>query len=368
MVIKPWPAPGVRSAAGYRYTDWMQDDQAISLLHVHAEGEVGRVITDGVPVPPGKTMFERARHLERQGDHIRRLCLFEPRGSAAMSVNLITPPADPRADIGMIVMESTDYPPMSGSNAMCTVTAVLETGILEMREPETVVVLDTPAGLVAATARCRDGKVDRVSLESVPCFVDRLDAEVTVPGLGRSTVDVAYSGAYFALVDAAALGISLAPKDARGLVELGQRITQAAGEQLPVTHPENPDIPGIAFTHFGGAMERDDAGRQCRASSVVIQPGRLDRSPCGTGTMAKLACLIARGEIAMNEDLVHVSPIGTRFIARAVRQTTVGDKSAIVPRISGRAWIAGTMRLSVDPSDPFPEGFTLPDTWGPGMG
>jgi proline racemase len=345
--------------------DW---DRTISLVHVHAEGEVGRVITGGVPPPPGATMFARACHLEREADQIRRLCLFEPRGSAAMSVNLITPPADPRADIGMIVMESTDYPPMSGSNAMCTVTAVLETGILVMREPETVVILDTPAGLVTATARCRDGKVEQVSLESVPCFVDRLDAEIDVPGLGRIRVDVAYSGAYFALVDAAALDISLAPEDARALVELGQRITHAAAAQLPVGHPENAEIPGIAFTHFGGPPTIDDAERQCRASTVVIQPGRLDRSPCGTGTMAKLACLIKRGEIGMGEDLVHVSPIGTRFIARAVRETTVGAMSAIVPRLTGRAWIAGTMQLALDPGDPFPEGFTLPDTWGPGMG
>ena len=289
-----------------------------------------------------------------------------------MSVNLITPPADPRADIGMIVMESTDYPPMSGSNAMCTVTAVLETGILVMREPETVVILDTPAGLVTATARCRDGKVEQVSLESVPCFVDRLDAEIDVQGLGRISVDVAYSRAYFALVDAAALDISLAREDARALVELGQRITHAAAAQLPVRHPENAEIPGIGFTHFGGPptidKAGDEAGRQCRASAVVIQPGRLDRSPCGTGTMAKLACLIKRGEIGMGEDLVHVSPIGTRFIARAVRGTTVGTKPAIVPRLTGPAWIAGTMQLNVDPGDPFPEGFTLPDTWGPGMG
>jgi proline racemase len=347
---------------------FMRWKQTISLVRVHAEGEVGGVITDGVPVPPGRTMAERANYLEREADHIRRLCLFEPRGSAAMSVNLITPPIDPTADIGMIVMESTDYPAMSGSNAMCTVTAALETGMLAMSEPETIVVLDTPAGLVTATAACRDGKVDRVSLESVPCFVETLDASLEVPGLGVIKVDVAYSGAYFALVDAPGLGISLAASNARELVELGQRITGAAAERALARHPEHPDGPGVSFTHFGGAPSRDEQGRQCRKSAVVIQPGRLDRSPCGTGTMAKLACLVARGEIEMDEDLVHVSPIGTRFVARAIAETTVGGRRAIVPRLSGRAWITGTMALGLDPDDPFPEGFTLPDTWGPGIG
>lgn len=344
----------------------MRWKQTISVVQVHAEGEVGRVITDGVPVPPGRTMAERARYLERAADHIRRLCLFEPRGSAAMSVNLITPPIDPAADIGMIVMESTDYPAMSGSNAMCTVTAVLETGIMAMREPETVVVLDTPAGLVTATASCRGGKVERISLDSVPCFVEHLDAELEVPGLGPITIDVAYGGAYFALVDAPGLGISLAASNARNLVELGQRITGAAAERIPVRHPDHPDGPGITFTHFGGAAGLDAQGRQTRASTVVIQPGRLDRSPCGTGTMAKLACLIERGEIGIGEDLVHVSVIGTRLVARAVAETSVGDRRGIIPRITGRAWITGTMKLGLDPDDPFPEGFTLPDTWGPG--
>lgn len=345
----------------------MRWKQTISLVQVHAEGEVGRVITGGVPVPPGATMAERARYQEQEADHIRRLCLFEPRGAAAMSVNLLTPPIDPAADIGMIVMESTDYPAMSGSNAMCTVTAVLETGILAMREPETIVVLDTPAGLVTATTACRDGKVERVSLESVPCFVERLDAALEVPGLGTIPVDIAYGGAFFALVDAPSLGISLEAANARNLVELGQRITNAASEQFPVRHPDHPDGLGITFTHFGGAPGRDGAGRRSRASAVVIQPGRLDRSPCGTGTMAKLACLVARGEIAIGEDLVHVAPIGTRFVARAIAETMVGDRRAIVPRITGRAWITGTMRLGLDPDDPFPRGFTLPDTWGPGM-
>jgi proline racemase len=344
----------------------MRWKQSVTVVHAHAEGEVGRVITGGVLPPPGDTVFAQARHLETHADGLRRLCLYEPRGGAAMSVNLIVPPKRPDADAGLIVMESTDYPPMSGSNAICAVTVLLETGMLAMHEPETTVRLDTPAGLVTATARCRDGRCLSVSLESVPSFTVRLDAAVEVAGLGTVTCDVAYGGAFFALVDAPALGLSLAPSEARDLVAIGQRISAAAREQIAVSHPDNPAIAGIGFTHFGGPPTRDAEGRESRLSTVVIAPGRIDRSPCGTGTMAKLATLVARGKIRLGETLVHVSPIGTRFRATAVRETTVGGKPAIVPRLEGRAWIAGTMQFGLDPDDPFPQGFTLPDTWGPG--
>ena len=336
-------------------------DGPVSVVHVHAEGEVGRVITGGVPDIPGRTVAEKQRRLAAEGDGLRRLLLFEPRGGAAMSANLVVAPCDPAADVGLIIMESADYPPMSGSNAMCTVTALLETGRLAMTEPETRVVLDTPAGLVTATAACRDGKCESVTLDSVPCFVDRLDAAIEVPGHGTLSADIAYGGAFFAVVDAAALGLALVPAEARDLVELGQRITDAVAEQAPVTHPDDPAIGAVTFTLFGGPAQGPDGARR---SAVVIAPGRLDRSPCGTGTMARLAVLHARGELGVGHALVHVSLIGTRFVARIVGETAVGGRPAIVPRLTGRAWIAGTGEYSLDPSDPFPEGFVLADTWG----
>ena len=339
----------------------MRLDNVISVVHVHAEGEVGRVITGGGGDVPGATIAEKQRHLEANNDALRRLLLFEPRGGAAMSANLVVPPCDPAADAGLIIMESADYPPMSGSNAMCTVTALLETGKLAMREPETRVVLDTPAGLVTAIAECRDGKCLQVSLDSVPCFVDRLDAPIEVAGLGTVPADIAYGGAYFAIVDAAALGFDLVPAEARALVELGQRITGAVAEQVPVTHPENADIGSVTFTLFGGPPQGHDGVRK---SAVVIAPGRLDRSPCGTGTMARLAVLHARGVLGVGDALTHESLIGTRFVARITDTTTVGGRPAIVPRLTGRAWITGTGQYSLDPSDPFPEGFVLADTWG----
>ena len=341
----------------------MRWEKVLNVVHAHAEGEVGRVITGGVLEVPGKTMFDKKTHLERKGDWLRRMVLFEPRGSAAMSVNLLLAPTTAKADAGMIIMESTDYPPMSGTNAMCVTTVLLETGILPMKEPETVVVLDTPAGLVRAVATCRGGKCERVALESVPAFVAKLDAALEVAGIGTIAADVAYGGAFFALVDAHKLGFKIAPDEAHDLAELGRRITAAAGAQVPVRHPRNPKINRIAFTHFGGPPR----GKQKRRrSTVVVEPGRLDRSPCGTGTMAKMAVLHARGELRVGETLYHESVTGTYFLANIVKTTKLGRTPAIVPRVSGRAWISAVMELGHDPSDPFPEGFTLSDTWGSG--
>ena len=341
----------------------MRWQRVISVVHAHAEGEVGRVITGGVLDVPGKTMFDKKSWLERRGDGLRRMILFEPRGSAAMSVNLLLPPTTPRADAGFIVMESTDYPAMSGSNAMCVTTVLLETGILPMKEPTTTVVLDTPAGLVTATATCRNGKCERVSLESVPSFVTHLDAMLEIEGIGTVAADVVYGGAFFAMVDARKLGFKIEPSEARDLVVAGRKVTAAADAQLSVKHPRNPKINRIAFTHFGGPPQ---GRKRRRRSTVVIEPGRLDRSPCGTGTMAKLAQLSARGQIKVGEPLYHDSITGTNFIANVVRKTKVGRYEAIVPRVSGRAWISGLFEFGHDPSDPFPEGFTLSDTWGEG--
>tara|TARA_B100001123_G_scaffold449213_1_gene613589 strand:- start:3618 stop:4664 length:1047 start_codon:yes stop_codon:yes gene_type:complete len=341
----------------------MRWEKIISVVHAHAEGEVGRVITGGVLDVPGKTMFDKKSWLERRGDSLRKMILFEPRGSAAMSVNLLLAPTTTKADAGFIVMESTDYPPMSGSNAMCVTTVLLETGILPMKEPVTKVVLDTPAGLVTATAECRNGKCKRVSLESVPAFVSHLDAVVEVGGLGSITIDVAFGGAFFAMADAKALGFTIEPSEARDLVSVGRKITAAASEQLKVKHPKNSKINRIAFTQFGGPPR---GVKRRRRSTVVIEPGRLDRSPCGTGTMAKLAQLSARGQLKVGETLYHDSITGTYFIANIVRKTKVGQYDAIVPRVSGRAWISGLFEFGHDPSDPFPEGFTLSDTWGDG--
>jgi proline racemase len=332
----------------------------VTVVGCHVGGEENDVIVGGVLPPPGATMFERKRYLETHGDALRRWLLLEPRGKPTLCVNLVTPPTRPDCDVGLIIMESTDYPPMSGSNTICTVTVLLETGMLPMREPVTPLTLDTPAGPVPVEAHCRDGKVERVQFTNVPCFATHLGAPLEVEGLGTISVDVAYGGAFFAIVDAPALGFAVEPREARDLVDVGNRITAAAARQLSVCHPENPEIGGVTFTEF--AMPFAGPGTVSR-NAVIVAPGRIDRSPCGTGTSARLAVLHARGQLAAGQGFVHESIIGSRFEAGIARATAVGGRPAIVPTIAGQAWITGVFQHGLDPSDPFRAGYTLPDLW-----
>jgi len=337
--------------------------KTVTVVGAHAEGEIGRVIVGGVLPPPGKTMFERMKYLETQADDLRQMLLFDPRGGVTVSMNLVLPPCDPGADVGLIIMESRYYVPMSGSNTICTVTVLLETGMVAMKEPETVLVLDTPGGLVQVTATCRNGKCERVTFRNVPSFVFHLDRPVEVAGLGTVTVDVAYGGMIYALVDAKALGFAVVPSEARDLVAMGEKIKAAAAEQLPAVHPENPAIHTINQTLFGGPLANAPAGGKTARNAVIVSPGRIDRSPCGTGTCARLAVLHAKGLIATGEVFDHVSIIDSHFTGRVDEVVTVAGKPAVVNSISGRAWLTGIAQYGVDPDDPYPRGYTLPDTW-----
>ena len=338
----------------------MKWERTITVIGCHVGGEDNHVIVGGVLPPPGATMFDKKRYLETQADELRRWLLLEPRGKPSLCVNLVTPPTRPDCDAGLIIMEATDYPPMSGSNTICTVTVLLETGMLPMREPVTRLTLDTPAGPVPVEARCRDGKVERVEFTNVPCFVTDLDVPVDVEGLGPVRVDVAYGGAFFAIVDAPALGLAVEPKHARDLVVLGNRILAAVARTVVPRHPDNPDIQGVTFTEF--VMPFDGAGTVSR-NAVVVAPGRIDRSPCGTGTCARLAVLHARGRLRVKEGFTHESIIGSRFEGAIAAEATVGGRRAIVPTIAGQAWITGVFQHGFDPADPFRQGYTLPDLW-----
>jgi proline racemase len=340
----------------------MRLDRMITVVGAHAEGEVGRVITGGVLPPPGLTMFERMTRLRHEQDWLRRMLLFDPRGSVSTAVNLITPPAGAAADIGMIVIESDYYVPMSGSNLICTVTVALETGLLPMHEPRTVVRVDTPAGLVEAIAECDGGRCRRITFRNVPSFVLHRDATIEVAGHGPLRVDVAYGGMMYVIADAAPLGFALARDEARDLVTLGERIKAAAAEQLVARHPENPAIHTVNQTLFAGPIRVEDGGKRSK-NAVVISPGRLDRCPCGTGSSARLALLHARGELGVGETLWHQSILDTEFACRVVQTATAGGVPAVIPEVSGRAWLTGISYYGVDPDDPFPEGYRLNDTW-----
>lgn len=345
----------------------MKFSRMLNVVDCHAEGESGKVVTGGVGNVPGETMFDKRVYLEQNLDQLRELLLFEPRGAVWHNANIILPSNNPEAALGYVILESTEYPVMSGSNTMCVATVLLETGMLPMQEPVTELVLESPAGLIRVHCECRDGKVIRAKLYNQPAFVYYLDEKVEVPGVGALRVDVAYGGMTYVVVNAADLGFDLIPDEARALCEMGQRIKTAAGEQLAVQHPVNPDIPGITQTVFTGPLHHetgDDGQPMVRSrNAVVVSPGRIDRSPCGTGTSARLAVLHARGEVEVGQLFRHESLIGSTFDSRVEETTTIGDYDAIVPSVSGRCWITSFNQLVLDPSDPFPHGYTLSDTW-----
>jgi trans-L-3-hydroxyproline dehydratase len=337
----------------------MRAQRTITVVGCHAGGEVGNVVVGGVLPPPGDTVFEQMQSLAR-ADSLRRLLLREPRGSVAVHANLIVPATRPDCDAGFIIMEPTEYPAMSGSNTICVATVLLETGIVEMREPETRLRLEAPAGVVEVAAACREGKCESVELTNVPCFADRLAALLEVDGLGTLTVDVAFGGMWYALADAQELGFALEPSEARALSDVGEKIRAAAREQFPCAHPEQPEISGVSIVQIAEPWCGIDAVTK---NAVIVAPGRLDRSATGTGLSARMATLHARHLMQPGDAMTHASVLGTTFEGRIIRETTVGGRPAIVPAIRGSAWITGVNQVFLDPSDPFPEGYLLSDTW-----
>jgi trans-L-3-hydroxyproline dehydratase len=339
---------------------WKPARPVLTVVGCHAGGEVGNVVVAGVEPPRGATVFEQVQAI-RADDSIRRLLLREPRGSLAVHSNIVLPSLREDCAFGYVIMEPTEYPAMSGSNTICVATVLLETGLVDLREPVSTFRLEAPGGVVDITAGCRAGKVEWVELENVPCFAERLDAPLEVEGLGTLVVDVAYGGMWYAIADAAALGFELVPAEARDLSSIGERIRVAAREQLPCVHPENPDIAGVSIVQIAEPWQGN--GRVSR-NAVVVAPGRLDRSATGTGLSARMAALHARGRMHVGHSMAHASVIGSTFEGRIVREVTLaGEREAIVPAIRGTAWITGVTRVLLDPTDPFPEGYLLSDTW-----
>lgn len=342
----------------------MRSSKIIHVVSCHAEGEVGDVIVGGVAPPPGATVWEQAQWIASD-NKLRNFVLNEPRGGVFRHVNLLVPPKNPKAQMGWIIMEPADTPPMSGSNSMCVSTVLLDTGIIPMTEPVTRMVLEPPGGLIEVEAECKDGKAERISVRNVPSFADKLDAKIEVEGVGTLTVDTAYGGDSFVLIDAASVGIEIRPENARDLTVMGMKITKAANEQLGFRHPAN-DWNHISFCQFTDPVTMVN-GIRTGKNAVAIRPGKLDRSPCGTGCSARMAVLRAKGLMQAGEKFTGISIIDTEFHCRIDHDLDINGTPGISPIISGRAWVLGTKQLMVDPSDPFQEGYRLSDTWPGGL-
>lgn len=351
----------------------MRLSKMIQAVDTHACGEPGRVIVGGVLDVPGSTMFEKMVYLQTRADDLRKLMLREPRGYPAANCNLILPPTRPEAVAGYVIMEQVEYPGMSGTNTIAVVTVLIETGMVESQEPVTELVLESPAGLIRVRAEVRGGKVKSVTFENVPAFAVHLDAPVEVPHLGTVTVDVAYGGMFYVIADAEPLGLRLTPDEAKDAIRVGEMIKAATQEQLDCVHPENPEIRGVTIAQLSAPPTHPDAHRK---NTVIVSTGRLDwdrpstwtgcldRSPCGTGTCAKMAALSAKGQLSLNQDFRHEGILGTLFTGRLIRETRMGDYRAVVPTLQGTAWITGFASYVVDPEDPFPTGYTVGDIWG----
>ncbi|MGI9317536.1 MAG: trans-3-hydroxy-L-proline dehydratase [bacterium] len=339
----------------------MQTSKLIHVVSCHAEGEVGDVIVGGVAVPPGETIWEQSRYIA-EDQTLRQFVLNEPRGGVFRHVNLLVPPKHPDADAAWIIMEPEDTPPMSGSNSICVSKVLLETGILPMSEPVTRLKLEAPGGLVEVEATCSQGRVERIKVANLPSFADQLDQTIEVPGIGTLRVDTAFGGDSFVLVSAPELGFALDPDEARDLALVGSQITDAANEQLGFSHPLIPQWDHISFCQFTYPVQHHGEHVIGR-NTVSIKPGKLDRSPCGTGCSARMAVMHARGELAPGATFIGRSIIDSEFICKIESEVEVGSKSGIIPSISGRAWITGMHQYTLDPEDPWPQGYRLSDTW-----
>jgi len=341
----------------------MKFENTLELLLVHCQGEIGKVIIGGAPEIPGATILEKMNYINQVDDSLRRFVTFEPRAHVAQTVNLLLPSCRPDADAAFIVLQADKAHPMSGSNCICVVTALLETGRVKMVEPETTVRLDTAAGLIVARAQCENGRCLSVSLDNVPAFAVSLDTPVKTADFGTIRADIAFGGVFYALVDVAQIGLTIAPENARALAEAGIAIKADIKGQIEVNHPDIAGLDEVAYVMFRD-IEADGTIRTC----TTLKPGRVDRSPCGTGSSANLATLYARGQVKLGDTRTSKSTIGGIFAAQVIGETSVGPYAAVLPRITGKAWIYGREDLRLSPDDPFATGFALSDTWGPQVG
>ena len=336
--------------------------KTVHIVSAHAEGEVGDVIIEGVEPPPGKTLWEQSRWIAKD-QVLRNFVLNEPRGGVFSHVNLLVPPKNPKASAAFIIMEPEDNPPMSGSNSICVATVLLDHGLITMEEPVTNFFLEAPGGLVKVKALCKNGKAERIFVQNLPSFGYKLDTKLELEGYGSISADTAFGGDSFVIVDAKKLGFSINPSEAAELARLGAKITDAATEQIGFHHPTITDWTHYSFCQFS---RKQDQSNDCISfkSAVSIKPGKIDRSPTGTALSAKMAVLEARGEMKVGQKIKAISIIGSSFEGKIVEKCNLNGTSAIIPEISGRGWITGLHQHTLEPTDPWPEGYRLSDTWG----
>lgn len=333
----------------------MRTQRVFHAVDSHTEGMPTRVIVGGVGVLPGATMEERRQRFMAESDGLRQLLMNEPRGHSAMSGAILQPPTRPDADYGVLYIEVSGCLPMCGHGTIGVATVLVETGMVPVVEPVTTIRLDTPAGLVVAEVSVVDGHAERVTIRNVPSFAVGLDRSVEVPGLGTVSYDLAFGGNFYAIVSLERLGLSFDRENKDELLRAGLAIMDAVEQADAPVHPTDPSIRGCHHVY----LEAPGSTARLSRHAMAIFPGWFDRSPCGTGTSARMAQLHARGELALHTDFVNESFIGTSFTGRLVEETVVAGIPAVIPTISGRAWVTGTAQYMLDPSDPFPQGFVL---------
>jgi len=328
----------------------------LTAVDSHTGGNAERVVIGGIPPIPGNTMLEKLKYVRRNWDHLRTFLCHEPRGHGNMYASFLTPPTVPEAQFGVLYLEPGGYATMCGHGTIAICTVLVGMGLVEVKEPVTEIVLDTPAGVVRAQVDVRNGEATAVTIRNVPSFLYRPDVEVTVPGLGKVKVDISYGGNFYAILPAESVGLVIHPENASEIMAMGTRIWRAVNEQVQIRHPEKPEINCVNYTEFSTAATHPKATMK---NAVVVPPSGIDRSPCGTGTSAKMATLWAKGKLRLNEEFVHESIIGSLFYGRLVEETKVGPFRAAVPTIKGSAWVMGIQQFVLAPDDPFPAGFLL---------
>ncbi len=330
--------------------------RSIHAIDSHTMGEPTRIIIGGIPAIPGRTMADKKQYLEDNLDHIRTAIMHEPRGHNDMFGSIITPSVAEEADFGIIFMDGGGYLNMCGHGSIGAATVAVECGMVPVQEPYTEIKMESPAGMIKARVRVEDGKARSVSVVNVPSFLFMKDMKIEVPAIGRITLDIAFGGSFFAIVSGEKLGVEIEPSSAGLLSKLGMEIRDIVNNSVEVEHPEKKHIKTVDLVEIFGPASSPEADMR---NVVVFGQGQLDRSPCGTGTSAKLAALYARGQIGQDEDFLYESITGTIFRGRIIGTTKVGKYDAVVPEITGSSYITGFNHFVIDPDDPLKYGFYL---------